>query len=91
MLKWLWLSLIILILDQLTKGLATAQLTMFQPVPVFPMLNMTLMHNEGAAFSFLSDAGGWQRWFFTKAIEARRKVYRIISSAYFRRCRRQFD
>ena len=65
MLKWLWLSLIVIILDQLTKGIASANLTMFDPVPVMPMFNFTLMHNEGAAFSFLSDAGGWQRWFFT--------------------------
>lgn len=65
MLKWLWLSLIVIVLDQITKGIASSQLTMFNPVPVFPMFNFTLMHNEGAAFSFLSDAGGWQRWFFT--------------------------
>lgn len=65
MLKWTILSLIIVILDQLTKALATANLIMFDPVAIMPMLNFTLMHNEGAAFSFLSDAGGWQRWFFT--------------------------
>jgi len=65
MIKWFSLALIVIILDQITKGIASAQLTMFQPVPVMPMFNFTLMHNEGAAFSFLSDAGGWQRWFFT--------------------------
>ena len=37
---------------------------MYQAVPVFPGFNLTLMHNTGAAFSFLSQAGGWQRWFF---------------------------
>lgn len=65
MLKWLWISLVVVILDQYTKYLATEQLVLHQPVPIMPLLNFTLMHNEGAAFSFLSDAGGWQRWFFT--------------------------
>ena len=65
MLKWTILSLIIIIADQITKMAATANLTMFSPVEVIPMLNFTLMHNEGAAFSFLADAGGWQRWFFS--------------------------
>lgn len=65
MLKWLWISLVVVILDQYTKYLASEQLVLHQPVPIMPLLNFTLMHNEGAAFSFLSDAGGWQRWFFT--------------------------
>lgn len=65
MLKWTILSLVIIILDQITKAMATANLTMFDPVAIMPMLNFTLMHNEGAAFSFLADAGGWQRWFFS--------------------------
>ncbi len=65
MLKWTILSLIIIILDQITKMIASANLQMFDPIAIIPMLNFTLMHNEGAAFSFLSDAGGWQRWFFS--------------------------
>jgi len=65
MLKWTILSLLIIILDQITKMIASANLQMFDPVIIMPMLNFTLMHNEGAAFSFLSDAGGWQRWFFS--------------------------
>ena len=65
MLKWLWLTAVVVIADQLSKYLATHSLEMFQPVNILPILNMTLMHNEGAAFSFLSSAGGWQRWFFT--------------------------
>lgn len=65
MLKWLWLSGVIIVLDQITKYVASASLNMYEPVPVLPMFNLTLMHNPGAAFSFLSDAGGWQRWFFT--------------------------
>lgn len=64
MLKWLWLSLFVVVLDQLTKYLADSLLNWGQPVPVLPFFNLTLLYNTGAAFSFLSDAGGWQRWFF---------------------------
>lgn len=64
MLKWIWLATIVVVLDQLTKYIASTSLEMFQPVAVMPMFNWTLMHNTGAAFSFLHDAGGWQRWFF---------------------------
>ncbi|MCW8887803.1 MAG: signal peptidase II [Gammaproteobacteria bacterium] len=64
MLKWLWLSLAVILLDQLTKYLATDLLVYAEPVAVIPFFNLTLLHNTGAAFSFLSDAGGWQRWFF---------------------------
>ncbi|MDT8282669.1 MAG: signal peptidase II [Gammaproteobacteria bacterium] len=63
--KWLWLSLITVVLDQLTKKLAEAELLLHQPVAIFPGFNLTLMYNKGAAFSFLSDAGGWQRVLFT--------------------------
>ena len=62
---WLWLSLIVVLLDQATKWLAMASLEPFQVVPLVPYLNLTLAFNEGAAFSFLAGAGGWQRWFFT--------------------------
>ncbi|MBF0471565.1 MAG: signal peptidase II [Gammaproteobacteria bacterium] len=65
MLRWLWLSLAVLILDLGTKQLASALLAYHQPVAIFSGFNFTLLHNTGAAFSFLSDAGGWQRWFFT--------------------------
>lgn len=63
-LKWLWLSLFIVVADQLTKWLAERHLDLHMPVPVFPGFNLTLIYNPGAAFSFLGDAGGWQRWFF---------------------------
>ncbi len=62
--NWLWVTLLVIILDQLTKLGAEALLTFRQPVAVMPMFNFTLVYNEGAAFSFLSNAGGWQRWFF---------------------------
>ncbi len=62
---WLLLSVVIIALDLWTKNLATESLTLYRPVEVTSWLNMTLAHNYGAAFSFLSDAGGWQRWLFT--------------------------
>ncbi|MDH5409070.1 MAG: signal peptidase II [Gammaproteobacteria bacterium] len=65
MLKWTWLSAVVIVLDQITKYMASTMLLMYKPVAIFPMFNFTLMHNTGAAFSFLDDAGGWQRWFFT--------------------------
>ncbi len=62
--KWLWLSALAVLLDQLTKYIAEAELLLHKPVAVFPGFNFTLMYNKGAAFSFLSEAGGWQRIFF---------------------------
>lgn len=56
--------MLVILLDQLTKYLADAQLVYAQPLPVLPSFNLTLLYNRGAAFSFLGDAGGWQRWFF---------------------------
>ncbi len=61
-LPWLWLSAVVIVLDQLSKWLAETQLVLHQPLALLPSLNLTLMYNTGAAFSFLSDAGGWQRW-----------------------------
>lgn len=63
-LAWLWVTLLIIILDQVTKSVAVQWLTLNQAHPVFPGFNLTLVHNPGAAFSFLRDAGGWQRYFF---------------------------
>jgi signal peptidase II len=64
-LSWLGLSALLIVADQLTKAWATASLVYRQSVPVIDgFWNWTLVHNYGAAFSFLSDAGGWQRWFF---------------------------
>jgi signal peptidase II len=63
-LRWLWLSVAVIVLDQLTKQLAVDLLEMHQPVAVAPFLNLTLTYNTGAAFSLLNDAGGWQRWLF---------------------------
>ena len=57
-------ALIIVLLDQWTKGLATQHLNYGQPVAITWFFDLRLVWNYGAAFSFLSDAGGWQRWFF---------------------------
>lgn len=64
MLKWLWLSVVIVILDLVSKHYASALLEYAIPVPVLPSFNLTLLHNTGAAFSFLATQSGWQRWFF---------------------------
>lgn len=58
------LSLIVIVFDQASKYLASVFLTPYKPLPVFPMFNFTLAYNSGAAFSFLSGAGDWHRWFF---------------------------
>ncbi|MCU7843820.1 MAG: signal peptidase II [Candidatus Thiodiazotropha sp. (ex Monitilora ramsayi)] len=64
MTRWLWLSLIVILLDQATKQIAESLLTFRESVYVLPFFDFTLLYNKGAAFSFLSDQGGWQRWFF---------------------------
>ncbi len=61
------LALVVILLDQYTKGLASSGLEYGQPVRVFWWFNLTLQHNTGAAFSFLNDASGWQRYFFSAA------------------------
>ena len=64
MLKWLGLSLLAVILDQLSKLLVSHIMQIYQYINIMPFVNLTYVHNTGAAFSFLSEAGGWQRWFF---------------------------
>jgi signal peptidase II len=64
MTPWLLLSVFIIALDLWTKYLASTYLVYGQSVPILPSFNLTLLHNTGAAFSFLADASGWQRWFF---------------------------
>jgi signal peptidase II len=62
---WLLLALLLVLADQWTKGLAVAGLVEGRPQVLLPVLNLSLHYNSGAAFSFLKDAGGWQRWVFT--------------------------
>jgi signal peptidase II len=63
--NWLWLSLVVVALDQWTKYLITDNLDEFEEVILLPVLELMRLHNRGAAFSFLSGASGWQRWLFT--------------------------
>ncbi|MEW5838144.1 MAG: signal peptidase II [Pseudomonadota bacterium] len=58
------IAIVVILLDQLTKLWAASALSYAMPIPVIPGFNLTLHYNKGAAFSFLGDAGGWQRWFF---------------------------
>lgn len=62
---WLLIAAVVVALDLWTKSLATQMLQYGRPVEILPVLDFTLLHNRGAAFSFLSSAGGWQRWVFT--------------------------
>lgn len=64
MLKWLWLSALVLVLDQASKQWVAKNFELYESIDLLPSLNFTYVHNMGAAFSFLSSAGGWQRWFF---------------------------
>lgn len=63
---WIWLlvSAVVIVLDWHSKQWASQALELYRPREVLSWLNITLAHNYGAAFSFLADAGGWQRWFF---------------------------
>ncbi len=61
---WLWLAVMVMVLDQLTKYLANSSLIFHVPQKVFSFINLTLAYNRGAAFSFLDSASGWQNGFF---------------------------
>ncbi len=61
---WLWVAALTIGLDHLTKWLASAHLVYADPQAILPFFNLTLLHNTGAAFSFLAHADGWQRWAF---------------------------
>ncbi|MFY7697925.1 MAG: signal peptidase II [Legionella sp.] len=61
---WFVLSFIIVALDQGSKCLMNRWLLPYEPQPIMPMFNLNLAYNSGAAFSFLSNAGEWHRWFF---------------------------
>lgn len=63
-LRWLWLSALVIVLDLGSKALASSLLVYAQPVELLPVFNLTLLHNTGAAFSFLAGHDGWQRWLF---------------------------
>ena len=64
-LSWLWLSLLVLVIDQASKFYFENKLEMFQQIVIIPdYFSWTLAYNTGAAFSFLADSSGWQRWLF---------------------------
>lgn len=62
--KWLWLALAVIVADHLSKWWVSSTLEYQETIPVLSFFSLVLVHNTGAAFSFLADAGGWQRWFF---------------------------
>lgn len=64
-LKWLWLTAFVVVFDLWTKSMASQYLQMHAPLAIWSWCNLTLLHNTGAAFSFLSDASGWQRGFLS--------------------------
>jgi signal peptidase II len=64
MLKWCWISGLVLMLDQFSKWLANSALALGESIVLMPMVAITKAYNYGAAFSFLGSASGWQRWFF---------------------------
>lgn len=76
-LRWLWLTIIFIVADQVTKQLVVNSMDLYQSIGILPFLNLTYVHNPGAAFSFLADQGGWQRWFFT-AVAAIASVVFIV-------------
>lgn len=63
--RWFAIAAVVLLVDQLTKYWIVSGFYHGQSVTITSFFNLVLVHNEGAAFSFLSEAGGWQRWFFT--------------------------
>ena len=62
--RWLWVSAVVLALDLATKAWVTHAFQLGETLVLTPFFNLVLVHNTGAAFSFLAGAGGWQRWFF---------------------------
>lgn len=64
-LVWLWLSLLLFVVDYVTKAVVMENMKLYESIELLPFFNFTYMHNYGAAFSFLSEAGGWQRWFLS--------------------------
>lgn len=63
-LHWLWVTLVVLVLDRVTKYFALHYLPPYAEVPIIKYFNLTLAYNKGAAFSFLGSASGWQSWLF---------------------------
>jgi signal peptidase II len=64
-LGWLWLTALVFVVDQTSKWFFETELSLYQRIVVIPdLFSWTLAYNTGAAFSFLADSSGWQRWLF---------------------------
>ena len=63
-LRWGSLALLVILVDQFSKAFVESRFDLFDAMRLLPFLELTLLYNTGAAFSFLADASGWQRWFF---------------------------
>lgn len=63
-LRWLWVAAAVIVADQITKAMVESRFELYEVLEVWPILDLTRLHNTGAAFSLLADASGWQRWFF---------------------------
>ncbi|MFV9996374.1 MAG: signal peptidase II [Arsenophonus endosymbiont of Dermacentor nuttalli] len=61
---WLWLTVVVLTVDLGSKQLILNNFQLYESMPLMPHFNLVYAQNPGAAFSFLADKGGWQRWFF---------------------------
>lgn len=64
-LRWLWLALVVLTLDLISKQWVITHFWLGESIPIISFVNFTYSHNHGGAFSFLADKGGWQRWAFS--------------------------
>jgi signal peptidase II len=65
LLRWLGVSALVIVLDQWSKAAINSHFAYGESMALAPFFNLVLVHNHGAAFSFLNDAGGWQRWLFS--------------------------
>ena len=63
--RWLAVSILILFADQLTKQMIVQNMDLYERIEILPFFNLFYIHNLGAAFGFLNDQPGWQRWFFS--------------------------
>ena len=84
MLHWLWLSGLVLVLDQAVKLLVVKEFHLYEQIQLLPFFSLTLAYNTGAAFSFLSEGSGWQRWFLSIVAV----VVSVMLISWLRRLRR---
>jgi signal peptidase II len=77
---WVSIALLIVFFDQLSKFYSSVYLSPFSRLEVLPGIDLVLRYNSGAAFSFLADASGWQRWFFISlALIVSISIYHCLS------------